>query len=149
MSNIGEGKRGKGEGEPHWAARYIGLPWANGAQGPEAFDCWALVRHVQREHYGRELPIINVDAENYREVCASFETHPERARWSLVDAPQDGDCVLTHRGWQIDHVGVYLDLDGGRVLHSIRGSGVVCTALPALARLGWHPEFYRFDGGAS
>jgi cell wall-associated NlpC family hydrolase len=130
----------------HWATRYIGLPWANGAQGPDAFDCWALVRHVQREHYGRELPIIGVDADDLAAVGAAFAGHPERARWQRVDAPQDGDCVLTHRGAQLDHVGVYLDLDGGRVLHAVRGSGVVCTALPVLQRLGWHPvEFYRRD----
>lgn len=131
----------------HWATRYIGLPWQSGAQGPEAFDCWALVRHVQREHYGRELPIIDVDAHDRDAVHAAFRDHPERARWQRVYPPQDGDCVLTHRGGQVDHVGVYLELNDGyelRVLHAIRSSGVVCTALPALKRLGWHPlEFYR------
>lgn len=133
----------------HWANQYIGKPWGNGAQGPTAFDCWALVRHVQREHYGRDLPIIQIDADNDAERNAAFDGHPEKSRWQLVETPLDGDCVLTHRGRQIDHVGLYLELDGGRVLHAIRGSGVVCTALPVLARLGWHPvEFYRFRGAA-
>lgn len=132
----------------HWANQYIGLPWENGGQGPEAFDCWALVRHVQHEHYGRELPIIDVDADDAEAVEAAFAGHAERARWQLVSVPQDGDCVLTHRGAQVDHVGVYLDLDGGRVLHAVRGSGVVCTAPPVLGRMGWYPlEFYRFKGG--
>lgn len=139
----------------HWANRYIGLPWESGAQGPEAYDCWALVRQVQREHYGRELPVIDVDAHDLAAVHAAFATHPERARWQRVYPPQDGDCVLTHKGAQVDHVGIYLELDGGRelrelrVLHAIQGCGVVCTALPALKRLGWHPlEFYRFKGEA-
>lgn len=132
----------------HWAGQYIGLPWQSGAQGPEAFDCWALVRHIQRERYGRDLPVIDVDAHDLGAVRAAFREHPERARWRRVDPPQDGDCVLTHRGGQADHVGVYLDIDAGRVLHAIRHSGVVCTALPALQRLGWHPEFYRFKDGA-
>lgn len=134
----------------HWANDYIGLPWESGAQGSDAYDCWALVRQVQRAHYGRELPIIQVDAHDQAAVRAAFAGHPERARWQRVYPPQDGDCVLTHKGAQVDHVGVYLELDDGRelrVLHAIRGSGVVCTALPALRRLGWHPlEFYRFAG---
>lgn len=134
----------------HWASRYVGMPWENGAQGPAAYDCWALVRQVQREHYGRELPMIVVDAEDGSAVHDAFRSHPERARWTRVDSPQDGDCVLTHKGNEVDHVGVYLDLDGGRVLHAITGSGVVCTTLPTLQRLGWYPlEFYRFVGEAS
>lgn len=143
----------------HWANQYVGLPWGNGAQGPEAYDCWALVRHVQRVHYGRELPIINVDADDHEAVGAAFAMHPERARWQRVYPPQDGDCVLTHQGAQVDHVGVYLEIHCGdaldalpelRVLHALRGSGVVCTALPVLKRLGWHPvEFYRFAGDAA
>ena len=130
----------------HFAEHYIGLPWQNGAQGPQAFDCWALVRHVQREHYGRDLPIVGVDADDLAAVHEAFAVHPEKARWALVDTPQDGDCVLVRKGNHLDHVGIYLDVDGGRVLHSIRGSGVVCTALPVLKRLGWNPvEFYRFN----
>lgn len=130
----------------HWAFQYVGLPWESGAQGPRAFDCWALVRHVQREHFGRELPLIDVDAHNLAAVHVAFASHAERARWIKVDAPQEGDCVLTHKGQHPDHVGIYLAADGGRVLHAVQGSGVVCTALPALRRLGWEPiEFYRFN----
>lgn len=132
----------------HWANLYIGLPWESGAQGPEAFDCWALVRHVQQRHYGRELPIIAVDADDMAAVAATFSGHPERARWAHVETPQDGDCVLTRKGRDIDHVGVWLDVDAGRVLHAIRGSGVVATSLQALRRMGWQPEFYRFKEAA-
>lgn len=133
--------------QPHWAQQYLGLPWESGAQGPHAFDCWALVRHVQRQHYGRALPVIQVDALNQAVVHHTFATHPERQRWEQVAQPQDGDAVLTHKGRQADHVGVYLAVDGGRVLHAVPGSGVVCTRLHALVRLGWSPiEFYRFVG---
>lgn len=134
----------------HWAIQYVGRPWENGAQGPHAFDCWALVRHVQREHYGRDLPIINVDADDIDALHSAMADHPERRRWSAVDIPADGDCIQVWKGGHLDHVGVYLEIDGGRVLHAIRGSGVVCTALPVLKRLGWSPmEFYRFTGDAS
>ncbi|MDD4926928.1 MAG: NlpC/P60 family protein [Methylotenera sp.] len=133
----------------HWAEDYIGIPWANGAQGPDAFDCWALVRHVNREHYGRELPIIQVDAHDVDAVHDAFAHHPEKSRWQPVAIPQDGDCVLTHKGEEIDHVGVFLDIDGGKILHALQGSGVVCTAPSVLKRMGWFPlAFYRFKGQA-
>lgn len=128
----------------HWATQYIGLPWASGAQGPAAFDCWALVRHIQREHFGHDLPLIDVDAQDLLAVHAAFQDRSERAHWSKVDAPQAGDGVLLHKGNNADHVGVWVDVDGGMVLHALPGIGVVCTQVRALSRLGWGPiEFYR------
>jgi hypothetical protein len=31
---------------PHWAAALVGLPYRDGATGPDAYDCWGLARHV-------------------------------------------------------------------------------------------------------
>lgn len=130
----------------HWSEQYLGIPWASGAQGPDAFDCWAFFRHVQRRHYGRDLPIVSVDANDRPMVRTTFVQHPERRRWIPTDAPRDGDCVLFHKAGQVDHVGLWLDVSGGRILHAIPHSGVVLTSLVAARRLGWNPiEFYRFQ----
>jgi cell wall-associated NlpC family hydrolase len=131
----------------HWSSQYIGLPWESGAQGPDAFDCWAFVRHVQSKHFGRDLPLIDVDANNRSMVHAAFAIHPERQRWAQVEQPSEGDCVLVHKGRFADHVGMWVDVDGGRILHAVPRAGVVCTSIQALRRLGWNPiEFYRFAG---
>ncbi len=130
----------------HWASRYIGLPWSATGDGPDSFHCWALVRHVQREQFGRDLPVIP-NPEDLLSIARHFRDHPERRRWDLVDVPQEGDCVLMRQARYPVHVGVWLDVDGGRVLHVVRDKGVVAQGLESLAAHGWRIEgFYRLIG---
>ncbi|CAA6605818.1 conserved hypothetical protein [Rhodospirillaceae bacterium LM-1] len=130
----------------HWANSYIGLPWQADGDGPDCFHCWALVRHVQKERFGRDLPAIP-NPEVLLMIARHFRDHPERQRWQLVEAPQEGDCVLMRQARYPVHVGVWLDVDGGKVLHAIQGMGVVAQSLPSLAAHGWRIEgFYRFIG---
>jgi cell wall-associated NlpC family hydrolase len=134
----------------HWAAEYIGLPWSATGDGPDTFHCWALVRHVQRERFGRDLPAIP-NPEDLLGIARHFRDHPERRRWDLVATPQEGDCVLMRQARYPVHVGVWLDVDanshGGRVLHVVRDKGVVAQTRDSLSAHGWRIEgFYRFIG---
>ena len=45
----------------HWAEDLIGCPWVAGGRGPDAFDCWGLVRWCWGRHFGIEVPEIPVD----------------------------------------------------------------------------------------
>jgi cell wall-associated NlpC family hydrolase len=130
----------------HWAAAYVGLPWAADGEGPHSFHCWALVRHVQRERFGRDLPAIP-NPDDLLVIARSFRDHPERRRWDLIETPADGDCVLMRQARYPVHVGVWLNEDGGRVLHVVRDKGVVAQSLESLATHGWRIEgYYRFIG---
>ena len=123
----------------------VGLPWVAGARGPEAYDCWGLFLAVQRQHFGRALPEIPVDALNLRAVLDAFTAHPERQRWQPVSAAEEGDAVLMRQSRYPVHIGVWLDIDGGGVLHAVRHAGVVFQTLAALDAHGWRIEgFYRF-----
>jgi len=130
----------------HWAMQYLGRPWVSGGQGPHDFDCWGLVRWVQREHFGRELPLVVVDATCKAEILAAFDGHAEYARWQLVEKPAEGDCVVTMTAPdEPSHVGVYLEIDGGRILQCVTGSGVVAPSLRATRRsIGQHLQFWRW-----
>ena len=120
----------------HWAEEYIGQPWIPGDS-----DCWAFFRQVQRKHFGRMVPAIDVDALNRLACVRTFDEHPERGMWSGVENPQDGDAVLMARGRHPSHVGVWVN---GGVLHSQQGAGVVFSKLPQLARDGWSTiTFFR------
>ena len=128
--------------------RLIGLPWVAGARGPEAYDCWGLFLAVQRQHFGRDLPEIPVDALNLRAVLNAFTAHPERQRWQPVSAAEEGDAVLMRQSRYPVHIGVWLDIDGGGVLHAVRNAGVVFQTLAALDAHGWRIEgHYRFKDG--
>lgn len=151
MRSIGHPADMPHAGTPHWAIQYIGTPWESGAQGPHAFDCWSFVRHVQREHFCRTLPIVDIKAENLREVCRAFDRHNEHANWVQVENFEDGDCLELGSNTHPSHVGVWVDVDGGGCLHCVKGWGVVFQSLTSLRadyRLikGWRHAGNRSNG---
>lgn len=123
----------------HWAADYIGEPWIAGTH-----DCWAFVRRVWRDHFNLEVPPVDVDACNKMACMRAFAGHEERASWHNVDTPREGDAVLLSQSKHPSHVGVWIDADGGGVLHCIEGTGVVFQTVGSMRAAGWHGmEFYR------
>lgn len=123
---------------------YIGTPWVAGAQGPEAYDCMGFFRHLQREHFGIEVPsIIAPDYEDASVLVALFGTHPERKRWVQIDKPEHGCASIIRTPL---HIGTWLDVDGGGVLHCVRGIGVIFTLDAAWPVSGFgRKEFFRFS----
>ncbi len=122
----------------HWVNEYIGRPYRVGADGPDAYDCWGLARAVQREHYGIELPVIaEVDRDEMLAVARAFRGHPEVSRWDMVGEPRDGDLVTLGRGTVSHHIGIYVEADGGGILHAVRGAGVIWSRPSALRGAGW------------
>ena len=127
------------------ASQYVGIPWEAGAQGPQAFDCMAFFGHVQRQHFGIEVPqIIAPDYDDPAVLVDLFSHHEERSRWVKVDKPEHGCAVLIHRPM---HIGVWLDADGGGVLHCVRGAGVVFTRDPVWRWSGFgRREYFKHAG---
>jgi cell wall-associated NlpC family hydrolase len=126
----------------HWAAQYIGIPWELGATGPDSFDCWGLVRHVQRTHYGRELPALAVHAHTPENI-AKMRLLMRHSPWRKTSgAARDGD-VLLMQGSGGPHIGVALEI-GGFVgcLHAIGSkehpmSTIYTTRIEDLAMSGF------------
>ena len=121
----------------HWATRYIGRPWS------QENDCYAFFRHIQLTHFGRHLPVIDVDAMNIRTVIRTFRDHEERSRWGQVPSPMEGDAAMLGKNSTQIHLGLWLPVDGGRVLHCDKVGGVLCQSLDSLRLNGWsHVEWY-------
>lgn len=132
-------------------SQYIGAPWEAGAQGPQAFDCMAFFRHVQGRHFGIAVPpIIAPDYDDPAQLVRLFAGHEERARWTRIEQPEHGCAVIVHHPL---HIGTWLDVDGGGVLHCVRGAGVIFTADSAWRFSGFgRREYFRFNevsGGAA
>lgn len=123
-------------------ARYIGLPWEAGAQGPDAFDCMAFFRHVQREQFGIDVPsVIAPDYDDAHALADLMSAHPERQKWLRIDKPAHGCAVIIHRPM---HIGTWLNIDGGGVLHCARGAGVIFTSDGAWPMSGFgRKEYFR------
>jgi cell wall-associated NlpC family hydrolase len=123
------------------ANAYIGLPWVDGGRGPESFDCWGLLRWIQEKHFDLVLPALPSVPDATREL---YRAQMESGAWSVITRPVHG-CGALLRGGDRPHVGVYLDLDGGGVLHAQQGVGVVFTAKQQLKMVGYgRASWYRF-----
>lgn len=124
----------------HWAQTYIGQPYQAGF-----FDCWGLVRTIYEAQFHIILPVINIPPENLRSLIKTIQHHPIRQHWHPTDHPQEGDVVLLRQSRHPVHVGVWLGVDGGGVLHCARESGVVFQDKHSLLLSGWKIEgFYRY-----
>lgn len=125
----------------HAAASFVNAvidtPYAEGGNGPDAFDCWGLTRVCQGELFGRHLPIIMVDPKNLRAVIEAMENNAARTAWMEVEEPRHGDIVTLARHDHPAHIGTYLAVDRGGVLHTTQDYGVAFDQITALRAQGW------------
>lgn len=130
----------------HWASSYIGKPWQACARGPDVFDCFGLVWWIQQQHFHRDCPLYDVLCPADTLVAARAISHAMSEKstpWAAIPKPIDGCVVAMGQSKAMHHVGVYLALDGGRVLHCMDRDGVILQKLSALPVYGWHRvEFY-------
>lgn len=131
----------------HWVNNYIGRPWGKGAQGPDAYDCYGLARDVMLRHYGVSLPPIDEDCTSLLKMVRALSNHPGWSLFEEVDTPRGGDLVKMIKYAHPDHVGVWVDIEGGGVLHAMRGHGVVFDTPILLNAVGWvRLGYFRFRG---
>lgn len=119
------------------ADKYIGRPWVNGGQGPQAFDCWGFVRYVYAQEYG--IPLAAIDVSAYAALAvrrAAKEAAPvsDFVSVDLLDL-EDADIVLCSQAKHPHHVGIWI---GGGLLHCVEGAGVVYQTRQSLQRHGWN-----------
>lgn len=126
----------------HFALKYIGLPWEAGAQGPDSFDCWGFARYILKHEYEHDVPHVNINPDNLRDVLHAFKSNKAFQSFYEVVKPRDGDVVLMRQAKNPVHAGIWLDVDGGGVLHCCRNSGVVFQYEPSLNATGWFLHSY-------
>ena len=84
-----------------------------------------------------------VDAERPLSVARALRSY-DYAQWDLVRAPIELDVVQMSHGAHPTHVGVWIEADGGLVMHAVRGAGVLCQRLASLRLNGWRLlDIYR------
>ena len=127
--------------KPEDIIQYLGLPWIEGQR-----DCWLFFREIQAKHYGRTVPIVDVDVMDIRDVIHKVDAE-KKAHWEQIGKPEDGCAVLMSRNRYPVHIGMWLDIDGGKVLHCAQGMGVVFQNRQALKFDGWTGiTYWRFSG---
>lgn len=122
--------------DEHWSTKYIGLPWANGARGPKAFDCWGLVWYVYLKERNIKLPLHTIDAQNLAACARAIKAETNGgfgASWSELSKPVEfAGVAMGHTDFS--HVGIYTEADGGLILHSSLYENVVASRPAVLQR---------------
>jgi cell wall-associated NlpC family hydrolase len=123
--------------------QYIGKPWEAWAEGPDSYDCAALFRVVQRDHFGIDVSrVIVPDYDDALALVGMIEAGAQEQGWTPVKEPRHGDLVIVHRP---RHVGVWIETPTGPgVLHCVRGASVVFTRNAAWQASGFgRKQFLR------
>lgn len=155
------------------AGRLVGLPWRKGAQGPDAFNCWGLVRYWHLQLYGLDLGAIAVavdaaDTEGRQLLGQALPVDADQmlairqairsGGWAEVPAGQRahaGDVLLLrnpHTGGR--HIGVLLVVSGALGVLHCEGSndkpdpGVVWQSLADVLATYADPTCYRRPAAA-
>jgi cell wall-associated NlpC family hydrolase len=103
----------------------IGRGWKSGADGPKQFDCWGLLRYAYKERRGILLPFFpGIETMGALRVVKEIEKETQTT-WKKVKEPEHFCAVGISSGRLIHHVGIWLQVDDGGVLHSTEQSGVV------------------------
>ena len=125
----------------HYMTHYRYGDNANGENG--LFNCWGLLRDVQKRFFGIELPETSLGDP----LAALYKERMTTGAWQIIDQPFHGAGVLMRDGLD-PHCGVWLDFDGGGVLHCERGNGVLWQNKVQLHLYGYsNLKFYRFKHG--
>jgi cell wall-associated NlpC family hydrolase len=126
----------------HWAVPYIGLSFDHVA------DCWGLCRTVWKDRFGLEVADVACDRDDARDVGDAFTTR--RGIVSRpVGEPFEGVAVYMTSARLPHHIGIYVDVDGGGVLHAMRTPGVIFTRMRMLGTLGFRVLGYYAPEGLS
>lgn len=85
----------------HWAMEYLGKPYVEGADGPDNYDCWGLVRDVCAKRIDCHMPLLNIGRNDNREAITDAIKG-----WKKVDPPYQEYDVLLMRNKLGRHIGI-------------------------------------------
>jgi len=120
----------------HWALAYLGHPWIKGQH-----ECGHFFVRVQLEQFGIATEVIDADALSVLSCVRALNgDHPEFRNWPEVSKSdsREGDCVQMSHSKYPHHIGIWVEVDGGGVLHCVEGAGVVFSTRQALRVAGWN-----------
>lgn len=115
-----------------WVNERVGLPHVDGAEGPNAWSCWPLVRAGLWDLAGIAVPHAPVG-----ELIGQLARRVIRRDWRPSLTLQHLAICMTSSSRVPRHVGLALMLDGGVVVHSLAGAGVVVSTPLQLRCMGF------------
>lgn len=128
----------------HWAAEYVGKAHQHGGRGPEVFDCWGLLKWIYMHRYGIALPDLpGISSKQAIAISKQINKSVEE-EWFPVEKPFDGCAVALAQVRSYHHVGIWIDADGGKVLHCYDDQRVIVDTVKQLQLKGFRKvDFFK------
>lgn len=120
--------------------KHLGRPWS--AHG---FDCWECVRAIYFDAYGITLAQFQIETPgDHHETMTAIDEQKKTGKWEMLGYPEDGCFVaIGKREWP-HHIGIYLAIDGGKIVHCLENIGCVVDSVSSLKISGWgFMQFYK------
>lgn len=114
----------------------------NGQQDDE-FDCWGFTRLVQRKLFARDLPNLVLAEDSLSNWVKQGIELKERLQWVQIEKPKHGCLVSMSHASLPYHVGTWLDIDAGGVIHFTEKGGIQFQSIRELKLTGWYR--FRYD----
>lgn len=93
---------------------------------------------MQSAHYNRDCPDYGIlNPADMGMLAQAIKRAKDSGQWIKLDKPIDG-CIsaLSNVGDSVHHVGTYLDVDGGRILHCAERIHTVAQSPRELRKIG-------------
>lgn len=130
-----------------WINNQIGKPWTLNGYGPDEYGCWGLTVVTQQRLFSRFLPEIKVIEQEEDTLASKLRmqariikaiAQEREQNWIDLQSPCHGCVVLMSRHNTPAHIGTYLDIDRGNVLHAHEQHGVMFEPISALRAAQWY-----------
>lgn len=89
--------------------KYIGIPYKPAGRDVTGIDCWGLVRLVQKEQFGIELPSFDTEYDGNDEARLEELIKQYKEGWEQIDKPEAGSVVLFSVLGYESHIGIAVD----------------------------------------
>lgn len=116
----------------HWAYEYLGKPYVEGANGPDEYDCWGLVREVCKKRIDCDMPLINVGRTDNQEAITEAVKG-----WEKILPPYKEYDVLTMKNAFGRHVGICIKANGKVMFLHAEYPNVQVLEVDKLSRYGY------------
>lgn len=119
-----------------WVEKYIGKKWT------DENDCGYWFREIQKNEFGRDVPVICVNHALLLDRAKAFKNKVPK-EWLKTDTPKDGDAVFLMQRSRPHHIGVVVFVnDSLHVLHALTGANMVLSDKMSLKINGWKMESF-------
>ncbi len=119
-----------------WILNYLGKPFQACAHGPDAYDCWGLLRDVYKNIFNIHIPYITIPPQHQRSkrIASAAQSQP----WAPSPQPQHAHVALftkPQKNKKIpEHIGIILIPNSvPLILHAVFPQGVVCEPLERIS----------------